>query len=211
MSLKIENAEQLQKLITENGLAVESIDELRDLLVDLQGQDPTLRREQAAAKERRQKEAQDHKERLQEHAQAHTERMREMDHAERLRAIEMGQPLPDPGEVALARTAIRAAAGIGIVVSIFVTLGAVGLSAIILTLEAGRSISFFGVSADFQTTLFTILWGVVGLVLLVTIEAALRTARHERQWTTPTTTARPAPAPRPVHMDPKELPLEQAR
>ena len=200
MSLKIENAEQLQMLIAQNGLGFESVEELRDLLVDLQGQDPTLRREELAAKERRQKESQDHKERL-----------RQMDHAERLRAIEMGQPLPDPGEVALARTAVRAAAGIGIVVSIVTTLGAVGLSALILRLEAGRSVSFFGVSADLQTTLFTILWGVVGLVLLVTVEAALRTTRHERQWATPGSTPRPTPAPRPVLLDPKDLPLEQAR
>jgi hypothetical protein len=182
MGFQIENPEQLQELLDQSGLTLENVEQLRDLLVDLQGQDPKGRQEELAARERLQKEAQAHQERLQANQHAHIERLREMEHTERMRAIEQGQPLPDTDGAALAQTTIGAAAGIGIAVPIVLTLGAVGLSALILLMvEASHSVNFFGVAADLQTTLFAIVWGISGLVLLFTVGGALRTMSKARK------------------------------
>jgi ABC-type nickel/cobalt efflux system permease component RcnA len=171
MSFQIENAKELQRLIEENGLTIESIDQLHDLLTGLQAKDPEQQKEELAAKERRQ--ACEH---------AHLERIRTLEHTERLRALELGQPLPDPAAAERGRSAIRAAAGIGIVVSLMLTAAAAGLSAILLLLVASsREVIVFGVVTDLQVALFIVLWGVCGLVTLVTVWACLRTVRKTVQ------------------------------
>jgi uncharacterized membrane protein YphA (DoxX/SURF4 family) len=182
MGFEIENPQQLQLLLSETGLSFDSVEQMRDFLLDLRGQDPQRRQEELAAKERLQKETQAHTERLQESQQAHVERLREMEHTERMRAIEMGQPLPDPAAASLAHAAIGAAAGIGIAVPVVLTIGAIGLSALILvTLASAHSVSFFGVEADLQTTLFAVLWAVYGVVVLFTVGGALQTAGKARK------------------------------
>jgi hypothetical protein len=209
MGFQIENPEQLQELLDQTGLTLDNVEQLRDLLVDLQGlQDPGRRQEELAARERLQKEAQAHQERLQANQHAHIERLREMEHTERMRAVEMGQPLPDTNGAAIAQATIGAAAGVGIAVPIVLTVGAVGLSALILQLvEASHSVNFFGVAADLQTTLFAILWSVSGLVLLFTVGGALRTLARARQ-AIPLQRVTPT---RQLHDDRPSVPREPAR
>ncbi len=167
MGFQIENAEELQHLISENGLTIESVDQLHDLLHSLQDKDPEQQKEELAAKERRQ--ACEH---------AHLERMRTMEHTERLRALELGQSPPDPAAAECGRSAIRAATSIGIVVSVLLTVGATGLSPILLLfLPTSHEVIAFGVVTDLQVALFTVLWGVSGLVTLLTVWSCLRTVR----------------------------------
>jgi hypothetical protein len=84
--------------------------------------------------------------------------------------------------LSLAHAAIGAAAGIGIAVPVVLTIGAIGLSALILvTVASAHSVSFFGVEADLQTTLFAVLWAVYGVVVLFTVGGALQTAGKARK------------------------------
>jgi hypothetical protein len=160
MNFQIENAQQLQSLIAESGLSIDSIDELRDLLVDLQGQDPEHRKEELAHRERLQNDTLMHKERLQEREHAHAERLRNLEHIERLRAMEMGQPFPHPGEMDRGRSVVRAAASIGILVPLVLVAASVCLSFIILQESTSpRQVTVFGVATNFQATLFATVWG----------------------------------------------------
>lgn len=177
MGFQIENAEQLQQLISENALSIESIDQLVDLLGQLKEQDPAQRKEELAHKERVQKEEFAHEERLQEREHAHLERLRNLEHMERLRALELGQPLPNPGETDRSRSAIRAAASIGILVPLMLTCAAVGLDLVVLRLVTTPSdVLFFGLRVDLQAALFAMVWGVSCLLVLITVLASLLTA-----------------------------------
>src|SRR5690348_10810052 len=62
-----------------------------------------------------------------------TERKRmELEHAERMRALELGQPLADAGEVARARSMVRAAATIGTLVPLALAGALISISILIL-------------------------------------------------------------------------------
>jgi hypothetical protein len=219
MSLKIENAEQLQTLISGTTNGIENIEELRDLLVEL-GQDPAQRKEELERKERIQKEELSHKERLmkeelshkerlQERRQAHIERLRDVEQSERLRALELGQPLPDPGESERTRSAIRAAATIGILVPLVLATAAAGVSFRILEFTVlPREVSVFGVTTDLQAALFAMVWGVCGLITLITVLACLWAARRERRWHPPQ--ERHTPARQPLREERSSVAVEQA-
>jgi hypothetical protein len=88
-------------------------------------------------------------------------KQREMEHAERLKALELGQTLPD-GEVARAhaeRSRFRAAGLVAVLVPLAMGGAAVGSTPIILN---------HSWEGSFQGVLYAV-WGVCGLVSLVTV------------------------------------------
>jgi hypothetical protein len=171
MSLKVENIEQLKQLL--EGVEFD-FSQLQELLVELQGKDPTEERE----------------------AIAHQERMRALEHTERLRSLELGHAPADSAEVARTRSAVRAASAIGIVVPVVLACAATAVSVVILRfLNASVEIRFFDVRSDLQATLFAITWGICGLVMLFTVFSSLLIVWRAREWSP----APPQPAPaRPV-------------
>jgi hypothetical protein len=89
-------------------------------------------------------------------------KQREMVHAERLKALELGQTLPD-AEVARAqaeRARYRAAGAIAVLVPLFLGGAGVGTTPILLNHTWGE--------AHLNGVLYTV-WGVCGLVSLVTV------------------------------------------
>jgi hypothetical protein len=170
------NIDTLHELLKSTNLSIDSIDELREFLetVNESEQTPDARKEKLA-----------HRERLQEHKYAHKERLRNLEHTERLRALELGHPLPDRGDVAKAQSVFRAAGAIAILVPLALVCAAGGVSVWILHVTSSSEVSFFGVDSDLRTALFAIVWGVCGLVMLFTIAASLRVVRRAREWLSP--------------------------
>jgi hypothetical protein len=90
-----------------------------------------------------------------------TERKRmELEHIERMKALEAGQPFLDPGEIAKARSAIRAAGTIGVLVPLAVIGAAVGVTAMIFSnsWDIERRVEYLG-----------IVWAIAGILSLVTV------------------------------------------
>jgi hypothetical protein len=191
MGLKIDNAEDLKLLLQSTSIEITDADELREFLesVNASQKTPEAAKEEMA-----------HKERLQESAQAHEERMRNLEHAERLRALELGQPLSDAGELSKTQSAVRAAGTVGTLVPLGLASAAIGSSYLILGwIRENSQVTFFGSAFDLRFGLFAIVWGVSGLVMLATVAGSLRTVRRVREWSPPqqellATRSRPADA-----------------
>jgi hypothetical protein len=88
---------------------------------------------------------------------------REQEHSERMKALEMGQPLPD-AEVAKA----RAAGTVGTLVPLIMVGGAIGATFLILSWA----------DSAWHVPLVCSVWAASGVVCLVTVAASLRTIRH---------------------------------
>src|SRR5438105_3809452 len=95
---------------------------------------------------------------------------RELTHTERMRALELGQTLPD-AEVARARAeSSRAWAGglAAVTVSLGMAGAAVGATAVVLERTELSS----------QLPLLCVIWGICGVVALVAVSAGLKAARR---------------------------------
>ena len=173
MPLHINSVKELNELIAEQGLSISDLDDRRELLQTVNEateQTPEGRKEQMA-----------HQERLQESKQAHTERLRNVEHVERMRALELGQPLPDSGEEQRARSAIAAAGTIGVLVPLAMAFAAGLVSYLILRdVNDVDQVSIFGVPCDRHAALFSAVWGVCGLVAMLTVFLSLWTVRGAR-------------------------------
>src|SRR5437762_2680342 len=114
---------------------------------------------------------------------------RQLEHAERLRALELGQELPDAAVARAAATSsrARAAASVGVLVPAFVLGSGVGATALILVTA----------SANIHLPLLCVIWGVCGLVSLVAVSSSLSALKHQRQ-NEPVETKPNSLAPRPV-------------
>ncbi len=114
---------------------------------------------------------------------------RQLEHAERLRALELGQELPDAAvaRAAASSSRARAAAVVGLLVPAFVLGSGVGATALILV----------AASADIHLPVLCVIWGVCGLVSMVAVSGSLGALKHQKQ----NEPAEPKPntsAPRPV-------------
>jgi hypothetical protein len=104
---------------------------------------------------------------------------RETVHLERMKALELGQPLPD-GEVAWAASdRVRAwmAGLMGILVPLLSAGAAVGATAIVLTLRQHSDIPF-APESPLPRVVLPVVWAVWGLVSVVTVTLSIRTLRH---------------------------------
>jgi hypothetical protein len=99
---------------------------------------------------------------------------REMEHAERMRALETGQPLPEAFV-----TRIRAAGSIGTLVPIAVATAAAASSVMLF-----QNPPPLGATAppDLQMIMLGVIWGVSGLVVLLTVWMTLHTLRCLGKW-----------------------------
>jgi hypothetical protein len=92
-------------------------------------------------------------------------REREMVHAERMRALELGLPLPDAGsiqaEADMART--RAATAVGVLVPVSMAGAAAG----------GTLLVFHWAGEGSHLALLCVIWGVSGLVSLVAVNSSM--------------------------------------
>ena len=107
---------------------------------------------------------------------------RQLAHAERVKALELGQPLPD-AEVARARAAAQRAWAVGLT-ALLVPLGlastAVGATALVFSMS----------SPQVHVTLLCVIWGICGVVSLTTVTTALGVLAADR----PKAAAREKPA-----------------
>ncbi len=120
----VNNVGELQELLSSMNITVTSVDQLRELLLTLQqadSNDPAARQAWATAQARQ---------------EALAEKTRDQEHAERMRALELGHPLPDPEAVRAEAGAIKATAAAAALLGsavVFVAVGcSVGATAIIL-------------------------------------------------------------------------------
>ena len=99
---------------------------------------------------------------------------RELEHAERIKALELGQVLPD-GEVAWAEaegSKATVAGVVGVLVPLFVAMAATGTSAMILFQE--------GYYTGIRIAMLGIVWGISGFVMLITIILSLAVVLRRR-------------------------------
>jgi hypothetical protein len=92
-------------------------------------------------------------------------RERQLAHAERVKSLEMGQTLPD-AEVARASASAQRAWAVGLV-ALLVPLGLAG------TAVGATALIFIYASAGVQLPLLCVIWGVCGVVSLVTVTTGL--------------------------------------
>ncbi len=115
------------------------------------------------------------------------QKKRELEHAERMRALELGQPLPDETEMAKFRSAARAAGAIGVLVPLALILGASAASFLLFYLgpetagTVGSMPPVFGSAFDFHFAALGLIWGIAGFLTLVTVWFAFRTLRRVAQ------------------------------
>jgi hypothetical protein len=107
------------------------------------------------------------------------EQKRQLAHAERLRSLELGQPLPD-AEVARARAeTVRVifAGVVGVVVPLGLMGIAIGATAMLTTPSAGTEVVMGAVDVQ---PLCIVIWSITGLVSLVTAILSLVTMQRRR-------------------------------
>jgi hypothetical protein len=100
----------------------------------------------------------------------HRKKRRELSHTERMKALEVGLPLPD-AEVARA----RAVAMIGTLVPLFTLVAAIGATALSL---ARLGDAMFGMPAPQLGPILATVWTVSGIVIVTTVVLCIRTLRR---------------------------------
>jgi len=103
---------------------------------------------------------------------------RQLTHAERLKSLEMGQPLPD-AEVARARAASQRAWAVGLTATL-VPLGLAG------TAVATTALVFHAAAPRVHVPLLCVIWGICGVVGLVAATTALGVLAAGREMAPPT-------------------------
>jgi hypothetical protein len=95
-----------------------------------------------------------------------------LDHEARMRALELGRPLPDleVARVGMERTRVRAAAVVAWLVPWGAIGAAVGTTAILL--------DHYDLNPSLRAAAIFTVWGVAGILSIVTVNSAARTMRH---------------------------------
>lgn len=108
----------------------------------------------------------------------------ELEHVERMRALELGLPISDKGEIGKAHSAIWAAAIVGVLVSLALIGGAITTTVLALRplgVVGDGVVRIFDFTLDRQVALVAIAWKVCGLASLIIAWLSLRTIRKARE------------------------------